>query len=173
MSHFVLWKATCYLLLLVSLLFSVRTQRTVESLVQSFIKHIYWCIRGRLTKHIVTIRRDWDREWERERAVRISRGVGRRRRREVYREGLPREWSFPEDLCCKEIVAELCYTLSSINRKHSSHGCSFPPGSEPRKSRVLCAWFMWLSVILLISTVTWMLSSVYELMQVTYQFIIS
>ena len=71
---------------------------------------------------------------ERERAVRVSRRVGRRRRREVYREGLPQEWSFPKDLCCKEIAVELCFTLSSINRKHSSRGCSFPHGSEPRKS---------------------------------------
>ena len=32
------------------------------------------------------------------------------------------------------VAAELCFALSSINRKHSSRGCSFPPGSEPRKS---------------------------------------
>ena len=59
--------------------------------------------------------------------------------------GLKRE----EEPCCCVHRLELIVSPSlKIIKDDSSHGCSFPPRSEPRIYGVLCVW---LSVMLLLS----------------------
>jgi hypothetical protein len=85
---------------------------------------------GRLIEQTVTIRRDWESERE------SVREIEEEEERSIEK-GSCNSAEFPRRSLLQELQRNCVLLSQDINRKHSSRGRSFPPGSEPRKYRVV------------------------------------